>query len=288
MRIIRVFPTKTKLTPDDEYCFFDVPGMFPIPEHDEIHIVTIFTWDIEKAKYLQASWQDHTSKPVKLGGPAFDDPNDGIFVPGRYLKWGVTFVSKGCNNQCPHCLVWRREGRLRELDVICPGNTIQDNAFAQCSKYQRRRAYDMLKTQKDVTFSGGIESAQLTEWDVNEMRNLDLHEIFLACDTKFALKPLEKAIKMLHAGGIDLLTKDCKSGKKGEPARNKIRCYVLIGDDMKENEARLMQIYELGAMPFAQLYQPPQHIRKTYSEEWEDFARTWSRPAAIRSHMKTG
>lgn len=288
MKIIRVFPTQTTHTPIDEYTYFNLPPMpgIDLPEHDEVHICTVFTWDIEQAELLQLNWQGRTDKPVRLGGPAFDDPCTGEFVPGRYLRWGVTFVSHGCNNQCDHCSAWRREGRLRELEIICPGDTLQDNNFLQCSRYQRRRGYDMLRTQKQVTFSGGVEAALLTDWDVDEMRSLDLKEIFLACDTKGALKPLERAIKMLHVGGIDLLRKDCKSGKKGEPARCKIRCYVLIGDDMKENEARLQRVLELGAMPFAQLYQPPTKNKIQYSQEWEDFVRLWSRPAATRTQVK--
>jgi hypothetical protein len=289
-KIIRVFPSKTNLTPTDDYAFYDLPGFSEmIPEHDEVHVCTVFTWDIVKAKLLQLNWQEITNKPVKIGGPAFNDPCTGDFVPGRYLRWGVTFSSKGCNNQCVYtnkngeewkCLVPEREGRLRELEIICPGNRIQDNAFAQCSNYQRRRVYDMLKTQKQVVFSGGIEAARLTEWDVEEMRSLDLHEIFLACDTKNALKPLERAIKMLHAGGIDLLTKDCKSGKAGEPARSKIRSYVLIGDDRKENEERLHRVWELGALPFAQLYKDKNNT--PYSSDWEEFQRMWQRPAITR------
>lgn len=275
MKIIRVFPRRTNLTPTDEYAFYDVPGMF-IPNHDEVHICTVFTWDIKRGEWLRDSWQDHTDKPVKLGGPIYGDYHDD-FIPGMYLKPGVTFTSRGCNNQCGFCLVPSREGKLRELTPIHPGNIVQDNNFMQCSKEHRRKTYDMLKTQRNIEFSGGIEAARLTEWDVEQMRGLRVKQIFLACDTKAAIKSLEKAVKMLHAGGFDLT-------KQGEAARNKIRSYVLVGDNRQENEERLKRVYEIGALPFAQLFKPIEPI--TYSKEWTRFERTWQRPAATRACMK--
>jgi hypothetical protein len=256
------------MTPVDDMVFFDTPGLF-IPEHDEVHIPVVFTWDIEHAKRLQFQWQGLTDKPVKLGGPAFNDPCKGAFIPGRYLKNGVTITSRGCVHQCPWCFVWRREGKLRELPII-PGNIEQSNNLMACSKPHRRNVYDMMKTQKQISFRGGIETALLTDWDIEEMSSLSIHDIWLACDTKGAIGNLKKACDKLHAAGFN---------------QNKIRCYVLIGDDMAENENRLRMVYEAGALPFAQLFQPENQI--IYSREWKQFARTWSRPAAYKAHMKS-
>lgn len=41
-RIIRVFPSRTSYTPEDEYVFIGMPP-FIIPEHDEVHISCTFT-----------------------------------------------------------------------------------------------------------------------------------------------------------------------------------------------------------------------------------------------------
>lgn len=153
-RILRVFARKTNLTPVDDLAFYDTPGLF-IPEHDEVHVVVTFTWDIDRGLYLRDCWQDVTDKPVKIGGAAFDDPCMGDFIPGLYLKHGVTITSRGCVNACPWCLVHRREGRLREIENFAVGNIIQDNNFLACSKQHKRRVYDMLKTQKQVSFRGG-------------------------------------------------------------------------------------------------------------------------------------
>lgn len=266
MAIIRVFARKTTFTPDDEYSFFDVPPFKEfLPQFDEVHVVVVFTWDIQKGKKLQRAWQDITDKPVLMGGPAFNDPCEGEFVPGRYVKSGVTFTSRGCPNNCKFCLVPRREGKIRECQIKL-GNIIQDNNFLACSRKHRQKVYDMLKTQKQISFRGGLEPSRLNDWDVEEMRSLKISDLWLACDTKSRMKPFQEA---------------CSKLKKAGFSQNKIRCYVLIGDDMKENEARLRSVYESGALPFAQLFQPPQYIE--YSREWKQFARTWSRPAAYKT-----
>ena len=60
--------------------------------------------------------------------------------------------------------------------------------------------------------------------------------------------------------------------------------FVLIGFHENETptqaEDRLKKVYDLGFLPFAQLYQGK--VRKIYDKEWRDLARKWSRPAAYR------
>jgi hypothetical protein len=273
MKIIRVFPSRNSFTPDDDMTFFDEPGLF-IPEHDEIHVCCVFTWDVERCKYLQFQWQGKTDKPVLLSGPAFDNSN-GDFIPGMYLRKSIVFTSRGCPNNCSFCAVPRREGKLRELPIV-PGNIIQDNNFLACSKNHRKKVYEMLKTQKSIQFKGGLEVAKLTDWDVEQMKQLNIkghvQELWLACDTKGKIDLLKLACEKLYNVGFN---------------ENKIRCYALIGDDTEENENRLRQIFMAGAMPFAQLYQPFGLKKKKYSKEWEHFQRMWQRPAATKAHMKS-
>ena len=50
MRIARVFPRKTKATPDDELCFFGGPPMLDLPEIDRVEISVTFTYDKKAAE----------------------------------------------------------------------------------------------------------------------------------------------------------------------------------------------------------------------------------------------
>lgn len=261
MKVIRVFPNKNSYTPDDDYCFFNVPGMF-IPEHDEVHVCCVFTWDIEWCKELQFQWQGKSDKPVKIGGPAFGDAG-GDFIPGMYIRQGFTFTSRGCPNKCGFCAVPVREGELREL-LIVPGNIIQDNNFLACSKKHRAEVYAMLRDQKAIEFKGGLEARRLTDWDIEQMRGLKIRKLWFAADSDGSLPIIRKTADKLLSAGYK---------------RDHLHCYVLAGDDMAKNEARAVAVVESGMMPFVQLYQPIDQSRIEYSREWKAFHRMWSRPA---------
>lgn len=245
--------------------FVGEPPMFR-PEADEVHVSCCFTWDIDKAKHLADSWGQYY--PVKLSGPAFDAVPNG-FTPGMYIKSGVTFTSRGCNNQCPFCLVSKREGPLRELPIQ-EGNILQDNNVLQANKSHWNKVIQMLKTQKQVEFIGGLDARLITTENADDIRGLRIKQVFLACDNKSGLRALQIAVKRLQL-----------------PMR-KARCYVLIafnGESISEARERLEDVYHAGCMPFAQLFQPPDKWIE-YSREWKNLARTFSRPAATYAEMK--
>lgn len=266
--IIRVFPRKTSLTPDDPYVYVGDPPLWR-PKGDEVHVSVTFTWDIEEGQRLRDAWAQYYPV-VKLGGPALNgEPPDG-FTPGMYVKHGVTFTSRGCNNHCPWCLVPEHEGKLRTIPIQ-PGHIIQDNNFLQCPPSHRQAVYRMLSSQrKAAEFSGGLDTRLITDEVADELRGLRIHQVFLAADTEAAIKPLVKAIKKLSF-----------------LPRQKLRCYVMVaynGETLAQAEARLRRVWKLGAMPFAQLFQPPDEYID-YSYEWKTLARTWSRPAAMKALM---
>ena len=272
MKIVRVFPSRNNFTPTDDYTFIGWPPFRQmIPEHDEVHVSCTFTWDVEYCKELAGAWKDVTVKAVRLGGPAFNSPYEG-FTAGRYVKKGVTFTTRGCNNNCPWCFVPKREGKLIEMPIV-PGNIIQDNNFLQASKAHKEKVFEMLKTQKTVCFKGGLEAALIDEHFINGISSLRISELWLACDTDAALPGFKKAVDKLRIAGYN---------------RNKIYAYVLIGDNMVQNENRLREVYNTGAMPFAQLFRNDSPVKNEYSEEWKRFHRMWSRPAAIYAHMERG
>lgn len=267
MNLIRVFPRRTSLTPTDEYAFVGDPPMIR-PETDEVHVSCAFTWDKSEAERLVRAWGQYYSI-VKLGGPAYGSPVDS-FTPGRYIRQGATFTSRGCNNLCPWCLVPQCEGRLLEYEHFFPGRIIQDNNLLQCSKQHVGRVFDMLRRQRAIQFTGGLDSRLMTDNIADQLRSLRIYQLFLAADTKESLRALRQAVRKLS--GL---------------SRDKLRCYVLLGfggELLPDAKDRLTEVWETGCLPFAQLYQSPNGLIR-YSQEWRDLARTWSRPAATKAYM---
>ena len=268
-----MFPKRTSYTPIDDNVYIGFPPFLELPPHDEIHISCTFTWDKPLCEELAFQWEGKTRKPIKIGGPAYKSPCDD-FIPGMYVSKDIVFTTRGCNNNCPWCCVPKREGRLKELPIK-PGYIIQDNNFLQASKAHQEKVFIMLKNQRHAAvFKGGLESDLINEYFINNCLSMKtLPELWLACDTDYALPGFKAACERLKRAGFN---------------REKIRCYSLIGDDLKKNEDRLREIYEVGAMPSAQLYRDFSEVKTVYNEEWRAFERSWQRPAAIRAHMEKG
>lgn len=266
MRIIRVFPRRTSLTPKDAHAFIGDPPLWR-PKADEVHISITFTWDIEEGHRLRNAWAQYYPV-VRIGGPAITSPENG-FEPGMYVRDGVTFTSRGCPHRCPWCLVPEREGTLKLLDIK-PGWIVQDNNLLATPRKHQERVYAMLRSQRrKVDFAGGLEATRIDDWVVGQLQRLRINQLFLACDTEAALNSLKQAVSKLSF-----------------LARRQLRCYVLISfrenETISEAERRLEAVWQTGCLPFAQLFQPPDRYIK-YPSDWRGLARRWSRPAAMFS-----
>ena len=266
--MIRVFPRMTKWTPTDELAFVGDPPLFRPPDDLPVRVSVTFTWDLEEGQRLLDAWSNYYSD-VRIGGPAFGDPG-GEFEPGRYVKQGVTITSRGCLKRCAWCFVPNREGSMRELQVK-DGWIVQDNNFLACSMGHIKTVIEMLKRQKHpAEFKGGLDATLLTGLHRSLFDEIRIKEMWFACDSPAGIKPLERAAKILD----------------GIP-QYKRYCYTMIGyngEPLANAERRLEQVYNLGFLPFAQLFQTEK--RREYPQEWKTLARTWSRPAAFKTHMK--
>jgi len=269
MKILRVFPRKTKASPDDELVVFGLPKLF-IPQVDEVHISVTFTWDLEKAKLLADVWNN--IYPTKLGGPAFNE-SGGIFTPGLYLKKGYIITSRGCPNKCWFCSVWKREKELKELPITEGWNVLDDNILA-CSETHIRNVFTMLKRQpQKIEFTGGLEAKRLKDWHIDLLVDLKPKQFFFAYDTEDDYEPLVVASKKLIDAGF---------------SRAQMRCYVLIGyknDSLEKAEIRLKRVLNLGFFPAAMVFK---NENGECDKKWRKFQRLWFRPIIIYMRQQSG
>ncbi len=267
--MIRVFPRKTKWTPIDDLAFVGDPELTR-PQNQPVKISVTFTWDIPEGERLYRSWSRFYDD-VELGGPAFDDPGSD-FKPGLFVKKGVTITSRGCSKNCDWCLVPKREGWIRELPIV-DGNDVADNNLLACSKTHILAVFEMLRRQKEpIKLSGGFDAEILQPWHIDLLKTIRLKYVWFACDYPGSLKNIERVSDLM-----------------ADFSREKKRCYVLIGfkdENPKKAEKRLEQVYNLGFLPMAMLYQAPFTAKNRYAKEWHDLQRKWSRPAAFKAYMR--
>ena len=266
MKIIRVFPRRTKATPTDNMAFVGDPSMFA--EADEVHISVSFSWDLPEAERLEKEWR-HVA-PVKIGGPATGQRGEN-FIPGLYLKKGYVITSRGCPNRCWFCSVHEREGNVRELPIAEGWNVLDDNLLA-CSDNHIKAVFAMLSKQKErPLFTGGLEAARLKPWHVEELSKLKPNRMFFAYDSPSSREPLYEAGKMLASAGFKIC--------------HPLRAYVLIGyhgDTFEKAESRLVDCFKAGFTPMAMLYRDKTGKR---DPAWVKFTHPWARPASIYAKM---
>lgn len=272
MRIARVFPRRTKATPIDDLVFIDQGPSIGMPEFDEVHISVAFTFDIQKAEYLYYQWE-HVGVPIKIGGPAFNEPG-GEFFPGKYLAEGYVITSRGCNNRCWFCKVPEREGfTVRELPIKDGWNVLDDNLLA-CSDNHIWKVFNMLHRQKEYpVFTGGLEAKLLKPWHAHLLKAVKTKRMYFAYDTKDDYEPLISAGKILRKAGFTV-------------ASHSMCAYVLIGykgDTFDKAEKRLNQTIEAGFVPYAMLWMGDDGL---VNEEWKPFQREWLRPGIVTTKMR--
>lgn len=265
--MIRVFPKRTKWTPIDRLAFIGDPPLFRPPEQP-VRISCTFTWHIEECERLKKAWLQYYSD-VEVGGPAYDDQGE-EFIPGRFLKEGMTITSRGCTKECEWCLVPKREGWIRELKVQSGWNVLDNNLLA-CSQKHIEKVFNMLREQsKGIVFSGGLDAELFQPWHADLLQSIKLKEAWFSCDYPGAIINLQKVATLLP----DI------------PLRKK-RCYVLIGfngENITQAEKRLQNVYSLGFWPFAMLFRPSNILKKenNIGLNWLKLQRKWCRPAIYK------
>lgn len=274
MRLIRVFPRRTKATPTDAGVRFGPPDLFD--EADEVHISVTFTWDKPKAERLAEQWRTVTEN-VKIGGVAYGDTSL-EFIPGRYIRPGYTITSRGCPRRCWFCSVWKKWPTPNLLPIVDGWNVLDDNLLA-CPETHVRAVFDMLRRQSQrVCFTGGLEAAALQDYQVDLLAALRPRPaMFWAYDPGDPFDTLADAARRMLAAGF---SRDS----------HRLRCYVLIGyprDTFAAAEERLRDMLRIGFTPMAMLWRPEREaaMRHAPAAEWRAFQRRWVRPAII--HART-
>ena len=198
MHLLRVFPRKTKATPTDALAYYGPPDLFS--QGDAVHISVTFTADKARAEALAEDWR-HIA-PVSIGGVAYGDPG-AEFVPGRYIKEGYTFTSRGCPRRCWFCSVWTRDPVPRLLPIQDGWNILDDNLLA-CPEEHVRAVFAMLERQgRRVEFTGGLEALALQDYQVDLLARLRPRPTcFFAYDPGDDFATVRAAAQRLLAAGL--------------------------------------------------------------------------------------
>ena len=273
--ILRVFPRRTRATPDDPLTFTSAPtrAVLNAGGFDEVHVSVTFSYDVPKAEMLAKKWEK-AGVPVRVGGPAYGDRMSPMFTPGLYLKKGYTFTSRGCPNHCGFCEVQKvAHGKVIELPITDGWNVLDDNLLATSPEHFRS-VMAMLKRQPErPIFTGGLETAILKPWQAELIKSVGTKRLYCAYDTPDDYEPLVQAGRIFQDVGF---TKTSHA----------LCCYVLIGyrgDTFEKAEKRLIDTAKAGFMPYAMLYRDKSGETE---ETWRAFQTVWCCPTVVAAKVR--
>ncbi len=260
---IRVFPRRTRATPDDPAAFVGGPPLFLTPADVQVvHVSAAFTWDRREAARLAREWSFRFPRAsVDVGGPAYGDPG-GEFIPGMYLRDGYVITSRGCPNHCRRCFVPGREGQIRLLPIR-DGFNILDNNLLACPPDHVAAVCTMLRKQTlgKPTFTGGLEALRLTPDLAAELLSTNPKRLFFAYDRLGDYQPLRRAVSIIRH-----LT-NWRDGSM----RQHVSCYILVGfegDTIAAAEERIGAVIEINVRAYPMYYRGEEFSRRP--AEWAD------------------
>lgn len=162
------------------------------------------------------------SKKIIRGGTGYDirsqlpqeiddmQPDFSIYpeVP-RDISYG--FLTRGCPNKCPWCVVPIKEGRIRpywDVDKVANGNkklVLMDNNILAAGDYAIEQLDKIIERGYRVDFNQALDARLVTEEYAKRLAKIKWlgYTIRFGCDTTPQIQECQRAIDMIHSYGYN-------------------------------------------------------------------------------------
>jgi hypothetical protein len=212
---------------------------FALNHYDKVYVSSIFTF----------TGKSIVPQGAVCGGSGFDlttvlPPEVEDIQP--HLNFG--FTTRGCPNNCPFCIVRRKEGdikivsRLKDLWNGVKGAliTLYDNNVLAVMEHFQEVCRDSVEYHVKLDFNQGLDHRKLTPEIVGVMKSISHVEYRFAFDSPAYYNSVERALKLLQDGGI-----------------NRSLWYVLVGFNttFQEDLDRVNFLRSRGQQAYIQRYQ---------------------------------
>ena len=227
----------------------------PLFKYDKVYASKIFTFTPDDPYLPEETIRGGTGYDVRSKLPDEIErcqPDYGIY-PNEHRAYG--FLTRGCPNKCPWCVVPQKEGEIRPVATIeqiaslgigfrerreC---VLMDNNFlAAPFSFVSGQLIDIFHLGISVDFNQGLDARRVPQFaDLLGRIKFIKRMMRMACDTDEMIEPCVKAIQAVR-----------KNGFKGD-----ILFYVLAKND--EIDSALLRIHEIvsadtRAVPFVMPY----------------------------------
>jgi hypothetical protein len=208
-------------------------------EADAVFVSCLFSWNKSKANFLRRKLG------ATVGGTGHNLEATVPDVEPDYSLYGqdraVGFISRGCGNRCPWCVVWRKEGGLHRVSTAesivgaRKEAIFLDNNFLALPDHMNDLEW-LASSRVPFDFNQGLDAAFVTPENAALLKQCRLPRIRLALDSVDRIPIVERAVRILKGAGF---------------SRWSISVYVLMGfAGLKSDLRRLFALREMGVDVF--------------------------------------
>ena len=239
--------------------------------YDRVYKSKVFTFTPDDNHVIQADEVIKGGTGYKLYSDLFCDDTEPDYTIYPNIRHAYGFLTRGCPNRCPWCVVPKKEGSIkpyRDIETVLQGRKtailMDNNVLA--SDHGIRQLEKISDMKCKVDFNQGLDSRLVTEEIAKLLSKIKwIRYIRFSCDSTEVVDPLIKAISRLNKYGI---------------SNYRIFVYLLVTDVTDANE-RCRILKQLGVIPFAQPYRDEYNTPRTV--EQKRFARYVNRKEIFKS-----
>ena len=262
----------------------EVEWAWPMKHYDRVYMSKVFNFSPDDLTAYNAD-------EIIRGGTGYDissrlpdevdrlQPDYSIY-PHIPSDTAYGFLTRGCPNKCPWCVVPRKEGKIRpymDVDEIAIENrkklVLMDNNILAAGDYAKEQLQKIIDRDYYVDFNQALDARLVTDDFARLLAAVHWlnRRIRFGCDTKGQIAEVERVIDLLLSHGF-----------KGE-----VFLYTMIGgkSDFKESYERVHYWWKrhhtvsalqksYGIYPYAQPYRDPDNP-KFYPPQWQKDMAQW-------------
>lgn len=190
------------------------------------------------------------------------------------MDYSTGFLTRGCPNRCPWCIVWRKEGDIHpaaDIKDFTRHNKVllmDNNVLAH--DWGVKQIKQITRMDIAVDFNQGLDARLIDDSMAKLLSKVKwCAPVRLACDTVGQMKHVQKAVEALRWYNT-------------KPYKGQYSCYVLVRPgEVDDALQRIRFLKGIGVDPFVQPYQPLEG-REILQQE-RDLARYVDHKAVFKS-----
>lgn len=188
------------------------------------------------------------------------------------------FLTRGCPNKCPWCVVPRKEGKIRPYmdieEIITPERrkvVLMDNNILAAGDYALQQFRKIIELGVRVDFNQALDARLVNDENaalLARMRWID-SRIRFGCDTPAQIKECEKAMELINGYGFTgqyffyTMLND-----------NFVECYKRVHHFWEINQKARHEHIGYSVYPYAQPYRDPDNPNRPIPQ-WQKYMANW-------------